>query len=284
MKTLTALLKDVKSEFEEIGLETPIQDARLLLQHAAGISYEELLMTSKRLATESEIKTLNELARRRKAREPVSRIIGRRGFWKSEFKISPETLDPRPDSESLIEAAIQIVQPTPKTLLDLGTGSGCLLLSLLLECPKARGIGIDLSQGAIDTAKENAARMGLSERVEFLATDWNGFLPDRKFDVVLSNPPYIPDGDIDDLEPEVALFDPRLALAGGEDGLECYRHLAKILPGLVKPEGWIFLEIGHTQAKDVKDVLAASGITVLHIIPDLSGNDRVIAARLEKTS
>lgn len=278
--TIRDFVADAKPRLEAAGVENPALDLRLLAQHVTGLSHAELIMNLNRMLTEAEVKHLDAAVVRRAAREPVSRIIGRRGFWKSEFKVTPQTLDPRPDSETLIEAALKYADPPPSTVLDLGTGTGCLLLSLLQEWPKARGMGLDISKEAVATARENAAALGLSSRAEFLESSWEDFRPSESFDAVISNPPYIAQGEIATLAPEVSRYDPPAALAGGEDGLDCYRAIASLLPRFLKKGGWAFFETGHDQGEAVKSLLAESGLTVLEIIPDLTGNARAVVARM----
>ncbi|MFH1157668.1 MAG: peptide chain release factor N(5)-glutamine methyltransferase [Pseudomonadota bacterium] len=279
MKTINAAVVEMRESFKSAGLDTPELDTRLLVQDVLKISHEELLLNSSKLVSDSESKKLAEVMQRRILREPVSRITGARSFWKSEFKITPETLDPRPDSEILIESALTIAdKEAPLTILDLGTGTGCLLLSLLQELPQATGIGIDISAGAIQVALQNAAALGLSERVSFKAMNWTEMAGETPFDLVISNPPYIPESDISTLEPEVRRHDPLLALSGGTDGLDCYREIAALLPGLLTGTGYLFLEIGSTQARSVKDILAERGVRVLKVAQDLAGHNRCIVA------
>jgi release factor glutamine methyltransferase len=213
---------------------------------------------------------------RRARREPVSRIVGRREFWSLDFMLSPATLDPRPDSECLIEAALAAAPEDAATLvLDLGTGSGCLLLAFLSERKRATGLGVDLSADAVATARENAARLGLAERARFAVGDWGAGVTGG-FDLILCNPPYIPAGDIEGLAPEVAHHDPRLALAGGEDGLEAYRELAPELARLLRPRGRAVLEVGHGQADAVGRLMAAAGLSTHARRADLGGIERCL--------
>lgn len=277
MKTVIELLKELKAELEEAGVDTPVADARLLVQHALGIRHEDILMNPKMIVENSKCFALRMAADRRKAREPVSRIVGKRAFWKSEFKVSRETLDPRHDSETIIEAALKL--PKPQTILDLGTGTGCLLLSLLKEWPEATGTGVDISAGAVATATENAADLGLSPRVTLTVTDWDAFAPAAPFDMVVSNPPYIAEHEIQALDPEVRQYDPMTALVGGRDGLEAYRGIIGHLKKWLKKGGWVLFEIGYRQAEDVKGLLANSGFVMIQVVPDLAGNDRVVLAK-----
>ena len=262
------------------NIENPETDIRLLVQHALGISHAKFVISLNRVLTDAEVKTLDGMIARRAEREPVSRIIGSRGFWKSEFKITPQTLDPRPDSETLIEVALKYAEEPPATILDLGTGSGCLLLSLLQEYPKARGLGLDISVEAAATARENAAALKLDTRAEFIAADWNEWQASAPFDLVISNPPYIAPEEIAGLEPEVTRYDPMTALVGGDDGLECYRSIAALLPRAAKKGGLVVLEIGHAQGQAVKSILALSGIAVIQTLTDLGGSDRAVVARM----
>jgi release factor glutamine methyltransferase len=279
VKTIAAVLADIRQRFQDAGIENPEADARLLAQHGLSLSREKLFMNQNEILEDSQVEILERYADRRLRHEPVSRIIGKRSFWKSDFKISPETLDPRADSETLIEAVLRQDMPQQAWVLDLGTGSGCLLLSLLQELPGARGVGVDISADAVKTAQENAENLGLSTRATFIAGDWNDVRIGRRFDVIISNPPYITDHEMAALAPEVALHDPARALKGGADGLDCYRNIINILPDFLKEKGYIFFEIGRTQAQAVKDLLEQSGLVVLETAPDLGKNDRCIAAR-----
>lgn len=269
-----------KAKLEAAGVENPETDIRLLVQHALKIEHASLLMNLNRMLDEAEVKLLDSYIARRVNREPVSRITGSRGFWKHEFKITPQTLDPRPDSETLIEAALKRVTPAPATILDLGTGTGCLLLSLLGEWVKSTGVGLDISEEAATTASENAASLNLASRSQFIATDWENYTPAAPFDLVISNPPYIAVNEIPGLAPEVTEYDPPMALVGGMDGLDCYRSIAALLPRFLKKGGWVLFEIGHTQANDVKSILANAGCVMIDTVPDLAGSDRVIVAKM----
>ncbi len=210
---------------------------------------------------------------------PLSRILGKRSFWKDEFLLSEETLDPRPDSECLIEAALHI--RADKTIafkiLDLGTGSGCLLLSLLREYPKARGTGVDVQEGALHTARENAVLMGLQERASFFTSDWCEEVQGT-FDLIISNPPYISDKDYEGLAPGVRLYDPPRALKGGADGLEAYRALLAPLRQHVAAHGHLLLEIGWNQKAEVTLLLENSGFKLRRTFKDLGEKDRILVA------
>lgn len=276
--TLRQALARMGEEFKQAGLESGNADARLLVQGILGLTPEVLLAGDDRALSAAEEKALQEAAARRLRNEPVSRILGRRAFWKSDFKVTPATLDPRPDSETLIEAALHHVK-NPLRILDLGTGTGCLLLSLLQEWPQATGVGLDISRGAVAIAEENAQNLQLTSRAEFIAADWNGFQAKETFDVIVSNPPYIALTEKKDLSPDVALYDPPQALFAGADGLDAYRSLVRVVPGLLNPGGYAFFEIGYRQKEPVSRLLADAGFPVLEVRRDLGGNDRVIVAK-----
>lgn len=280
MTTLSEFMAAANDTLSAASIENPETDIRLLVQHALQISHAKFVSSLNRVLTDAEVKTLDGMIARRAQREPVSRIIGTRGFWKSEFKLSRQTLDPRPDSETLIEAALKYSDVPPATILDLGTGTGCLLLSLLQEYPKASGLGIDISEEAAATARENAAALNLADRASFLAIDWNDWQASAPFDLVISNPPYIAPDEMAGLEPEVTKYDPVTALVGGDDGLECYRSIAALLPRALKRGGLVVLEIGHMQAEAVKSILALSDIAVIQTLTDLGGSDRAVVARM----
>ena len=279
-KTIHSAIAEMREQFRSIGLDTPELDARLLLQGVLGIDHEKLILNLNRLITDSESERLAIVTRRRISREPVSRILGTRSFWKSDFKVSSETLDPRADSETLIETVLACLgKEPPSTILDLGTGTGCLLLSLLQEFPQATGVGVDISPGAVQTAGQNAVALHLAQRASFMVSDWSDMAVDKPFDVVISNPPYIADAEIAKLEPEVSRYDPFPALAGGADGLDGYRSIAGLLPELLTKQGKVFLEIGCDQAETVKGILAGYGFHVLQIVPDLAGHSRCVVAQ-----
>lgn len=278
--SLKVFMSSATDKLAASNIENPETDIRLIVQHTLQISHAKFVSSLNRVLTDAEVKTLDGMIARRAAREPVSRIIGTRGFWKSEFKLSPQTLDPRPDSETLIEAALKYSDAPPATILDLGTGTGCLLLSLLQEYPKATGLGIDISEEAAATARENAVALNLADRASFLATDWNDWQASAPFDLVISNPPYIAPDEMAGLEPEVTKYDPVTALVGGDDGLECYRSIAALLPRALKKGGLVVLEIGHMQAEAVKSILALSDIAVIQTLTDLGGSDRAVVARM----
>lgn len=262
------------------GVADPRRDARLLLGHALGGGQVTLLARPDRRLNAAEADLYRRLVRRRAGREPVSRLLGRREFWSMEFAVTPDVLDPRPDSETVIEAALEQVadRAAPLSVLDLGTGSGCLLLALLAELPNASGTGVDLSRRALDVARDNARRSGFADRVRFLHGDWGrGFA--GGINVIVTNPPYLGDREIEDLEPEVAMHEPRLALDGGADGLDAYRRLAPDLVRLLAPDGFAALEVGAGQADAVRTILRRSSLAISSSRADLAGIERCLVAR-----
>lgn len=225
---------------------------------------------------EKEEVRLFALVERRVSGEPLSRILGTREFWGLPFELSPDTLDPRPDTETLIEAALERYKGTPpRRILDIGTGSGCILITLLHEFLESNGVGTDLSAGAIAMAECNAGINGVLDRATFVQTCWTGGI-EGPFDLIVSNPPYIPTQVIPNLSPEVKNHDPILALDGGGDGLEAYRVIIPEIKSLLAPGGRVFFEVGYDQAAQVARLVAEYGATPDRIIPDMTGNQRVV--------
>lgn len=254
------------------GIATARLDARVLA--VAAIGADSRIAPDFAVAVERAA-LYHRMIDRRAAREPVSRILGRREFWSLDFTLSPATLDPRPDSETLVEAVLAR-RPGARRVLDLGTGSGCLLLALLSELPEASGVGLDRSFAAIETARANARALGLADRASFIVGSWGDALAGGGFDVVMSNPPYIRRADLAGLDPELT-YDPVLALDGGDDGLDAYRALIPDLPRLVAPGGLAALEVGSDQGEAVSRVMSEAGFGVEPVIRDLAGLPRVVA-------
>lgn len=245
------------------GVANPRHEARLLCALAVG--------DSARLA---------DYVRRRAAHEPYSRIRGAREFWSLDFALSPDTLDPRPDSETLIEAALAALpdRTAPLRIVDLGTGTGALLLAMLSEYPNATGLGVDVLPGAIATAARNAAALGLANRAEFVTGDWSAINLGAA-DVILANPPYIPSAELAALPPEVARFDPRRALDGGDDGLVAYRALAPVVRRSLRRDGWAFFEVGAGQTEAGARIMAAGDLHIAGTRRDLAGHERCLVIR-----
>ncbi len=285
--TLGEAVRAAQQTLRAAGVEDAGRDARLLAAAAIGLATQEILVRPERpLATEAQ-ERLNAMIARRIAREPVSRILGEREFYGRRFALAPATLDPRPDSETLIEAALTIAdregwRRRPIRILDVGTGTGCLLLTLLAELPSASGLGTDISEPALAVAEENAGALGLEDRASFARHDALAGIGGR-FDLIVSNPPYIRSGDISGLSPEVRQYDPTAALDGGADGLDVYRKIAAGLETVL--DGWIILEVGMGQADDVALVLQQAFVKTRHAqvcrYADLGGHTRCVALRLQ---
>jgi release factor glutamine methyltransferase len=277
--TAGSAARSLTTRFAAAGIDTARLDARLLVAEVLGCEPNALITRPETALTAEQAEQLERLAARREAREPMSHILGRRGFWTLELKVTADTLDPRGDTETLIEAVLARIadRNAPLRIVDFGTGTGAILLSLLSELPNATGLAVDKSPAALAVAEHNALTNGLGARVRFLLSDW-GMALDERFDVIVSNPPYIPDQDIDGLEPEVAAFEPRLALAGGPDGLDCYRALIPDMARLLAPGGIAAVEVGAGQAGPVGSLFEAAGLKVDGIACDLAGVERCVVA------
>lgn len=284
--TATKAWAELNRVFAAAKLETPVIDARLLVCHTLGLDRMGLLKEPNQ-PLGAKAADLIDAARRRLANEPVSRIIGERAFWGRTFKVTPATLDPRHDSETLVETVLALLKEAPPDrplrILDLGTGTGCLLLTLLAEVPDATGLGIDISPEAIIVAKANAARLGLAERARFQPGNWAAGLTES-FDVIVSNPPYIRHGDLAALPADVAAYDPVLALDGGPDGLAAYRQILASLPPL-GPRARLVFELGAGQASSVAQLIqgrfATTAILTIRRWHDLAGIERVVSATFD---
>ena len=265
---------------KEKGIDNPSLDARLLVQAACACDEIDMIREpGKRISDGEEIILSGYEARRLKG-EPVSRILGRREFWGLDFLIGPHTLDPRADSETLVEVALTLLPVDKKAaILDLGTGSGCLLIALLHERKETTGVGNDLDMETLDLAQENASKAGVSDRATFRHGRWAAGIG-QKFDLVISNPPYIRVPDIGKLAPEVRDFDPHLALFAGDDGLDAYRELAQVLPALLLPSGHAVIELGQGQGPEVSALFEGAGLTIVTIADDLGHVPRALVARL----
>jgi release factor glutamine methyltransferase len=257
-KNVSNVYRDLVGELRTSRIDSPELDARLLICHACSLSHEQFAAEPEREINQDEFERIMIAAKRRCAREPLSRILGAREFWGLEFEIGPQTLDPRPDTETLVSAALQLARGGDPSrqfrILDLGTGSGCILISLLHELEFAVGVGTDTSIEALQVANTNAMHHQVDGRAQFLCTSWFEGLS-QKFDLVVSNPPYIPTDDLVGLEPEVNQFDPAAALDGGEEGLDAYRKIVPGLRNLLTPGGWALFEIGEGQGEDVSTLL-----------------------------
>lgn len=284
MTTAGAAVRRLTGRFTDAGIDTPGLDARLLVAHVLGIRPQDILMNPDAPLTAAQDGTLETLAARREAREPIGRILGRRGFWSLDLRLGPDTLEPRPDTETVVEAVLDAVPDlaAPLRILDLGTGTGCILLALLAEYPTARGLGIDIAPGAVDIATANAADAGMDGRATFRLGNWGEGL-DGTFDVIVSNPPYIPAAEIAALDPEVRSHDPVRALDGGTDGLDAYRLLAPLVARHLAPGGVAVFEVGAGQAPAVAAMLSDSGLDAVWNRTDLGGVERCVCARRAKS-
>jgi release factor glutamine methyltransferase len=276
-ETLVSLWTDVRKRLEAAGIDTPVLDARLLLEAGAGVSRLEIVTDPRRAVSDAQVDAVNALTKRRERREPVSHIVGRKHFWTLDLAVNANVLTPRPETEFVVEAGLQETLPAdaPHRLLDLGAGSGAIILALLKERPNATGVAVDISEGALEMVRANAEQLGVADRLEIRQGDWAKHL-DERFDLVVSNPPYIRTGDIDGLEPEVARFEPRVALDGGTDGLVAYRTITAALPRLLKQGGAFALEVGLGQAESVKALAEEAGLSTDEPRRDLSGIPRVV--------
>ncbi len=264
----------------ERGFDSPQLDARLLVGHALGLDHAALVAQSARRLTPAEIGALEAVLARRLAHEPVARILGSKEFWSLPLRITPDVLVPRPETETVLEAVLAVVERRRAArIADLGVGSGAILLALLSELPAAFGIGTDRDMRALGVARDNAQRLGLAARAGFVACDFGAALAGG-CDVVVSNPPYIPSADLAALAPEVRDHDPRAALDGGPDGLAAYRLIAADAARLLAPGGWLAVEIGAGQTEAVPALLAAHGLGLAGAPRrDLAGRPRVVMAR-----
>jgi release factor glutamine methyltransferase len=278
IRPVQAALDRAATALAHAGIDNPRLEARLLLAHTLGVTQEALLRDR---AAPVDTAPLVPLLRRRQAGEPLAFLLGRREFWGLPLAVSPATLVPRPDSETLIEAAIAALpdRAQVRTALDLGTGTGCLLLAALHEFPAALGVGVDLAEGAAALARRNAAMLGMHERTAFVCADWASALAVGRFDLVLVNPPYIPTAVIAGLAPEVARYEPRSALDGGRDGFSAFRRILPALPGLLSPTGVAILELGAGQAGRVAALGRESGLDPVAVRADLNGVTRAVVLR-----
>jgi release factor glutamine methyltransferase len=260
------------------GVPEPARDARLLARWAAGLDGAGLAAALGDAPGVEEAERFEAGVARREARVPLAQITGERAFWGRPFRVTAATLDPRPETETLVAEAL--AGPPARRILDLGTGTGCILLTLLAEWPGARGVGTDVSEAALAVARENAERLGLAERAGFVLSDWFAALPSQRFDVIVSNPPYVTVHELEALAPETRLHEPRHALTPGGDGLDAYRAIATGAGRFLAEGGRLLLETGAWQGPAVAGILAAAGLAEIRIVPDMDGRDRVMACRM----
>jgi release factor glutamine methyltransferase len=277
LNTLVSAWSGAKRRLELAGVDSPVIDARLLVQAAAGASRTDIIADPHRRLSADQSADLERLLGRRERREPISHILGVQGFWTITLRVTPDVLTPRPETESILDFVMAVYPgPEPFRVLDLGVGSGALLLAILAERPAATGLGVDISEKALAVARDNAANLGLTDRVALRRGDWTAGLDDASFDLVVANPPYIRSGDLAGLDPEVRDHEPWLALDGGPDGLEAYRRLAGGIPRVLRPGGRFAVEIGHDQGPDVAALFAQAGAEAVRVSRDLGDRDRVV--------
>jgi len=283
---LGALYTHLSESLAAAKIEEPRLEARMLLAHAAGIDQTRIIGYPEENVDAETAKRARDMIARRKTGEPIAYIIGSREFWSLTFKVSKATLIPRPDSETLIEAVLAAAREksgdksASLRILDLGTGSGCLLLALLSELPNATGTGIDLNAAACLVALENAKNLGRGSRANFREGDWLAGMHGT-FDIIISNPPYIVEAEIASLEVDVKLFEPHLALSGGPDGLAAYRTIAAQTRPHLAAGGLLGVEIGIGQAADIKGIFTDNGFKILGIYQDIANIERCILATVE---
>ncbi len=271
------IYEDTIKKMAEGGIESPRLEARLLIGFVLKINPNDAPLI--RDISSQQKEKLEECINKRLCGMPLDKILGQKSFYKYDFKVSENVLSPRPDTEILVEETIKKTK-TEDTILELGVGSGCVLLSVLKETKDTTGIGIDISIEALKIAQENAEHLELEQRCRFIQKDWNDndFKDcfDKKVDIIVSNPPYIKTEEIKTLDREVRLYDPFVALDGGADGLECYRKIAKICQPIVQKGGYILLEVGAGQAQDVEEIFLKQGWAYEQTVKDLSGINRVV--------
>jgi release factor glutamine methyltransferase len=278
MTSWSDILTAAAARLREAGVEGPARDARVLLGDVLGLDGGGVLAIGDQPAGAEQAAAFEAMIMRRAAGEPVSRIRGWREFYGRRFRVSPAVLDPRPDTETLVGAALERL-PAGGRVLDLGTGSGCILITILVERAGASGAGVDLSPDALAIAQGNAGDLEVMDRALFVEGSWAAALPLGPFDMVVSNPPYIPTGDIAGLDRDVREHDPMLALDGGADGLAPYREICVLAASLLRPGGWLLLEVGTGQAEDVLELASDAGLAAIGALEDLNGIRRVVVAQ-----
>jgi release factor glutamine methyltransferase len=276
IETIAALLQEARKSLFEADIELSALDARLLLQAASGLTHEELIAEPNLVLQEDKIAKFKNFVNRRLNHEPVTRILGEREFYGRPFQISPLVLDPRADTETIIELTLELLGAEPRRIVDLGTGSGAIAITLLAERPNWSGIAVDLSSEALEIATVNASTVGVASRLAFHNASWFDGITE-KFDLIVSNPPYIPHLEVFELSLEVQNYDPHLALDGGGDGLEGYKAIATQAADHLNKNGLVILEIGAGQRADVTQIFQAQGFELTRQKSDLGGHVRALA-------
>lgn len=281
--TIGQALAAARLRLRHAGIPDAGLDARVLVGHALGLSLSDLIGHPERTLTDAGRQQIEALLDRRLQREPVAYITGGREFWSLPLSVTPAALIPRPDSETLIEAVLDDVsdRSAPLRVVDLGTGSGCLVLALLRELANATAVAVDRSAAALYLARMNALALGLANRLRFVASDWTLALA-GPFDIVVTNPPYVATAEWRELAPEIRLFEPQAALLGGDDGLSAYRRIVPDLPRILAPQGRAYLECGYEQGDRIAELLRGHGFTAITVQADLGGRARCISASLTR--
>ncbi len=276
---LGAMIREARRRLEAAGIDNAGIDAQLIVEHVTGATRLDLIARGDQPVLPEHAERIEAMLARRIAREPVHRIFGEREFYGLRMTLSPQTLEPRADTETLVDAVIPFARARAKSggcrVLDLGTGTGAILIAILAQVPKATGLAVDISADALETAARNADVNGVAGRFDAARSDWFSNISGR-FDLIVSNPPYIPSSDVENLASEVRLFDPARALDGGGDGLDCYRAIARSAGGHLTDDGRIAVEIGYDQNDPVRTVFEHHGFPCREARKDLGGNDRVL--------
>lgn len=279
--TIKSLVQDAVLRLRLSGVEGPRRDAELIVGHVLGLERASIIARGDDAVDAAAAARIEALAAERAGRRPMAQILGRREFWSLTFKVTEATLDPRPDTETLVEAVLAVIglrRWQRLRILDLGTGTGCILAALLTECPAAQGTGVDRSPAAAAVARENMAALGLDRRASIVEGDWCAGLS-GPFDVIVSNPPYIPEADLARLAPEVRLFEPRGALTPGGDGLGAYRAILGQIGGVSAPGAIVGFEVGIGQSEAVAALMEGAGLGPVTVRPDLAGIGRAVLGR-----
>ncbi|MDA8851920.1 peptide chain release factor N(5)-glutamine methyltransferase [Hyphomicrobiales bacterium] len=280
---LSELQKKITKILAEGGIETNSLDARIILREIFNFDEKELILNSDLILSESKISKVQKIITRRLNFEPVSKIFGKRDFYNSTFSISDYVLDPRPETENIVEIANNfILEKGYESFIDLGTGSGCIILSILKENKNLTAIGVDISIDAINIAKKNSKDMNLEKRSSFLVSNWLSSIY-NSYDLIISNPPYIPSDEIITLSKTVKNFDPLISLDGGQDGLKCYKEIAQDINRVINKNGRVILEIGYNQARDVIKIFESKELKLLKIYNDINGLNRILTFESKKT-
>lgn len=276
VKTLKDVYRHIKTTLQDAGIEDFDLEARYIILHRSGYDFGEIIAKPDIILDSDLLLRIAEDVEKRLSRMPISRIYGEREFWGIKFDLSPDTLDPRPDTETILELSIErLDRSLPLRILDLGTGTGCILIALLHEFKNASGVGVDLSAGAVKTASSNSLQANVQNRVSFVQGSW--FSPvEGLFDLIVSNPPYISNQVIPTLTPEVRNHDPILALDGGDDGLDAYRSIFSLLKNYLSPSGLALFEIGYDQCEQVSRLAEEYSLSVRGVHLDLAGQPRVV--------